>query len=113
MKAEINLEELDALLAGADVAAIMAVAYVHAIACEGHHADPGACQRRMNTVIARLHDAGFVIAPIEPTPAMIDAFVSRALQVSISGEGGWSEYARNQWKQMLAAFLRSQGDKRC
>lgn len=68
MKAEINLEELDALLAGADVAAIMAVAYVHAIACEGHHTDPGACQRRMNTVIARLHDAGFVIAPIEPTP---------------------------------------------
>ena len=94
-----------------DVTAIMAAAYVHAIACEGYHTDPEACQRRMNTVIARLHDAGFVIAPIEPTPAMIDAFVSRALQVSISGEGGWSEYARNQWKQMLAAILRAQGGK--
>lgn len=43
---------------------------------------------------------------------LFDAFVSRALQVSISGEGGWSEYARNQWKQMLAAILRSQGGKK-
>jgi len=83
----------------------MASAYVHAIATEGYHTCPEACQRRMNTVIARLHDAGFVIAPIEPTPAMLDAFVSRALQVPIQGEGGWSEYGRNQWQQMLTAYL--------
>ena len=43
----------------------------------------------------------------EPTPAMIDAFVSRALQVSVSGEGGWSEYARNQWQTMIAAAIRA------
>lgn len=91
-----------------DPADVMARAYVHAIACEGFHTDLDACQRRMNTVIARLHDAGFVIAPIEPTPAMIDAFVSRALQVSVHGEGGWPEYARNQWQQMLAAILRAE-----
>jgi len=93
--------------AGPDYADIMARAYVHAIACEGFHTDPDACARRMNTVIARLHDAGLAIVPLEPTPAMIDSFVSRALQVSVSGEGGWSEYARNQWKQMVAAALRA------
>lgn len=88
-----------------DPAEVMSRAYVYAIAAEGYHTDPYACHRRMDTVIARLHDAGFAIVPIEPTPAMIDRFVSRALQVSIHGEGGWSEYARNQWKQMLLGAL--------
>lgn len=93
--------------AAADPADVMARAYVHAIACEGFHTNPDDCQRRMNTVIARLHDAGLAIVPIEPTSAMIDRFVSRALQVSIHGEGGWSEYACNQWKQMVSAAIAS------
>jgi restriction endonuclease Mrr len=42
----------------------------------------------------------------EPTPAMLDAFVARALQVSVQGEGGWTNYARNQWQTMLDAALR-------
>jgi hypothetical protein len=41
---------------------------------------------------------------------MIDAFVARALQVTIHGEGGWSEYARNQWATMLAAANKEQAD---
>lgn len=41
----------------------------------------------------------------EPTPEMIDRFVSRALCVSIHGEGGWSEYARNQWQAMVDGAL--------
>lgn len=42
----------------------------------------------------------------EPSNAMLDSFVSRALQVSIHGEGGWSEYGRNQWQAMIDAALR-------
>jgi hypothetical protein len=37
---------------------------------------------------------------------MLDAFVARALQVSVQGEGGWTNYARNQWQTMLDAALR-------
>lgn len=36
-----------------------------------------------------------------PTPAMIDYFVSRALQVKIGGGYTWSDYARDQWQAML------------
>jgi len=55
--------------------------------------------------------AGVVIPVVlerlrEPTPAMLDAFVSRALQVSIDGEGGWSNYGRNQWQAILDAAIR-------
>lgn len=41
----------------------------------------------------------------EPSEAMIDRFVSRALCVSVHGEGGWSNYAREQWKTMIDAAL--------
>ncbi len=41
----------------------------------------------------------------EPSEKMIDRFVSRALCVSIHGEGGWSEYAVNQWQAMIDAAL--------
>lgn len=44
-------------------------------------------------------------AMLEPTPAMIDRFVSRALCVSIHGDGGWSNYAREQWQTMVQAAL--------
>lgn len=58
---------------------------------------------------ARLHaalgciPAGYVMVPTEPTEAMIDRFVSRALCVSVHGDGGWSNYAREQWLAMIAA----------
>ncbi len=41
----------------------------------------------------------------EPTPKMIDRFVSRALCVSGHGDGGWSNYAREQWSAMLSAAI--------
>lgn len=41
----------------------------------------------------------------EPTPAQLDRFVSRALCVSIHGEGSWTAYARNQWQTMMDALL--------
>ena len=51
-------------------------------------------------------DASAAIAAMRaPTPAMIDRFVSRALCVSISGEGGWSDYALHQWQAMIDAAL--------
>ena len=58
-----------------------------------------------------VHAADAAIAVVlqairEPTPAMIDAFVARALQVSVQGEGGWSEYARNQLQTMVDALAR-------
>jgi hypothetical protein len=49
-----------------------------------------------------------ILAMREPSPAMLDAFVSRALQVSVSGEGGWTQYAIGQWQQMVDAALREQ-----
>jgi len=61
---------------------------------------------------AKALDAARAVIPVvlerlrEPTPAMLDAFVSRALQVSIDGEGGWSAYGRNQWQAMLDAAIR-------
>lgn len=45
----------------------------------------------------------FVMVPREATEAMIDRFVSRALCVSVHGDGGWSNYAREQWAAMIAA----------
>lgn len=61
--------------------------------------------------LTRPHHARYAKAAIEavmdwmaePSPAMIDRFVSRALQVSVQSEGGWSNYARQQWKTMLEA----------
>lgn len=41
----------------------------------------------------------------EPSEGMVDRFVSRALCVSVDGEGGWSEYARNQWQTMIDGAL--------
>jgi hypothetical protein len=40
----------------------------------------------------------------DPSPAMIDRFVSRALQVDANAEG-WSKYAEEQWKTMIDAAL--------
>lgn len=44
-------------------------------------------------------------AMMKPNPSMINRFVSRALCVSIHGDGGWSNYASEQWQAMLAAAL--------
>lgn len=44
-------------------------------------------------------------AMAEPSEAMLDRFVSRALCVSVHGEGGWSDYARGQWRTMIQAAL--------
>ena len=46
---------------------------------------------------------GYVLVPREPTEAMVDRFVSRALCVSVHGEGGWSNYAREQSRFLAAA----------
>lgn len=51
----------------------------------------------------RQRDAGHARVPIDPTEAMIDAGVAMALQVSVHGQGGWSNYVRDLYKQMVAA----------
>lgn len=50
-----------------------------------------------------------IAAMREPTPAMIDRFVSRALQVQIGGGYTWSDYARDQWQTMIDAALQERG----
>jgi hypothetical protein len=65
--------------------------------------------KAITAYLAAREAAGWVMVPVEADKAMLDAFVSRALQVSIQGEGGWSEYGRNQWQQMLAARPRGEG----
>lgn len=57
------------------------------------------------------HARAAIEAMMEPTPAMIDRFVSRALCVSIHSEDGWSNYARNQWQAMIAGALAGTGEK--
>lgn len=53
-----------------------------------------------------LASARAVIAAIrEPSAEQIDRFVSRALCVSVHGEGGWSAYGRGQWQTMIDALL--------
>lgn len=59
--------------------------------------------RNVDDVLAEIEAQGFVVVPREPTEAMIDRFVSRALNVSVHGDGGWSNYAREQWAAMLKA----------
>lgn len=46
-----------------------------------------------------------IMAMREPAEAMIDRFVSRALCVSVHGEGGWSNYGRGQWQTMIDGAL--------
>ena len=46
-----------------------------------------------------------IAAMSQPSEAMLDRFVSRALCVSVHGEGGWSDYARGQWQTMIQAAL--------
>lgn len=57
----------------------------------------------IESILADIEAQGFVIVPREPTEAMVDRFVSRALCVSIHGDGGWSNYAMEQWKTMIEA----------
>ena len=52
---------------------------------------------------------GYVIAPTDPTPTMLDAGVAMALQVSVHGEGGWSKYLTGLYKQMLSAAPKPEG----
>ena len=66
--------------------------------------DIGASREMADAAIAAVLEA-----MQEPSPAMLDRFVSRALCVSVSGEGGWSEYGRNQWATMLEGFRQDHG----
>lgn len=52
-------------------------------------------------IAAILHD--HVIVPKEPSEAMLDRFVSRALNVSVHGDGGWTKYGREQYRAMIEA----------
>ena len=54
---------------------------------------------------------GYVLVPVEPTDEMLDAGVAMALNVTITGQGGWTNYIRGLYKQMLAAAQGSTGDK--
>lgn len=67
------------------------------------------CQQDIAFERADAAIAAVLEAMQEPSPAMLDRFVSRALCVSVSGEGGWSEYGRNQWATMLEGFRQDHG----
>ena len=66
--------------------------------------DIGASREMADAAIAAVLEA-----MQEPSPAMLNRFVSRALCVSVSGDGGWSEYGRNQWATMLEGFRQDHG----
>lgn len=53
--------------------------------------------------VLQLIAEGYTVAPFEPTHKMLDAGVAMALQVSVSGEGGWSKYIRGLYRQMISA----------
>lgn len=58
--------------------------------------------QQLEAILSR-HTEGFV--PNEPTEAMVDAGVAMALQVSVHGEGGWSNYVRGLYKQMAGKWV--------
>lgn len=62
-----------------------------------------AIRSEVTAILADIEAQGFVIVPKVPTPEMVDRFVSRALCVSFHGDGGWSNYAMEQWKTMIEA----------
>lgn len=71
-----------------------------------HQTDDATVHEEMFAKMTREHIARAAIeAMMDPTPAMIDRFVSRALCVSVHGDGGWSNYAREQWQTMVQAAL--------
>ena len=43
------------------------------------------------------------LLPETPTPAMIDAAVAFALNVQVTGRGGWSNYMRDLYETMVKA----------
>ena len=47
------------------------------------------------------------VRAMEPTPAMIDAGVAFALQVSLGGDYQWSQYVRDLYINMSAALTRT------
>ena len=51
----------------------------------------------------REQDAATALVPKVPTSAMLDAAVALALNVTVHGAGGWSNYMRDVWGAMLAA----------
>lgn len=63
---------------------------------------PATADLAAEAALSALRAAGHRVVPEVPTEAMFDRFVSRALCFSIHGEGGWSNYARNQWNAMLS-----------
>lgn len=67
------------------------------------HADPVETPNNWTSAMQAARAA--VEAMREPTEAQLDRFVSRALCVSVSGQGGWSKYARDQWQTMIDAAL--------
>lgn len=76
--------------------------YKRCVATEGQLMLSGATDAA-KAALQALNDAGWVVVPKEATDAMVDRFVSRALQVSVANEGGWSAYGRNQYKAMIEA----------
>lgn len=65
--------------------------------------DARSAARAALSASATTQQEGWRWVPVEPTEAMLDRFVSRALCVSVHGDGGWTGYARQQWAAMLAA----------
>lgn len=55
---------------------------------------------------------GWQLVPEEPTPEMLDVAVSYALNVSVHGEGGWSNYMRTIWQRMIAAAPEAGGSQK-
>lgn len=45
--------------------------------------------------------------PVEPTDAIVKAFVDLALHGDVLSHGGWPGYAREQWRMMVAAAPRA------
>ena len=60
-------------------------------------------QAKTNATPQPVVPEGYVLVPVEPTEAMIDAGVYVAMAASVHGNGGWNKYMRGLYKALLSA----------
>ena len=63
----------------------------------------------LDAALSAFSAAGWTLCPDEPKDAMLDRGVAMALNVTVTGEGGWSKYIRALYLTMLQAFKHKDG----
>jgi hypothetical protein len=57
-------------------------------------------------LLGTLRHHGYVLLPVKPTEGMLDSGVALALNVTVTGEGGWTKYISALYTAMQEAHER-------